>query len=140
MQQVFRRRIRNANIDNSQYRDEVISAIELSEFNPDMCLTKCRKILERIVHQLHDELLGKPGTKPLEQLVADLGRHGKLPRKVMSLCLVVRELGNAGSHPIYDDEQLSYREAQIAILSLINILDWTIRSRSAGNSEAQPPG
>jgi hypothetical protein len=136
MQQILGRRIRSANIDSSEYRYEILSAIQLLEFNPDMCLTKCRKILELTLYKLYSKLLGNPGTRMLDQLVSDLGRQKLLPRKVVSLCFVVRELGNAGSHPIYDDEQLTHREAQIALLSLINILDWALRARLLQDSDA----
>jgi hypothetical protein len=98
--------------------------MDLIPANPDMALSKCRVILEEVLARRHRALLGDPGKRMLEQLIRDLTAKGFLPRKVKALCEVVRELGNTGAHPILDDEKVTHREAQVALLSLMTILEW----------------
>jgi hypothetical protein len=106
----------------------------LMKTDPDMALAKCRQILESRLHMLHAERVGPAGTKRLEQLISDLSRAGALPRKVIALCEVVRELGNVGVHPILDDEKLGHSEAHIALQSLTIILEWYVRSKGPDNA------
>jgi Domain of unknown function (DUF4145) len=116
-------------LDDSPFSDDLAQAKRLLRQHPDMGLAKCRQTLERCLHELHAERIGNPGTKRLEQLIQDLGRAGVLPRKVLALAEVVRELGNVGVHPIFDAEGLTHREAQIALLSLLIVLEWYARSK-----------
>lgn len=127
----FERRILQAHLRHLPIFHDLERAMLLVDNNPDMGLAKCRQILETTLYELHRDSLGNPGTKRLEQLIADLARQGKLPRKVLALCEVVRELGNVGVHPIYDDEELSHREAQIALQALVIVLEWHSRSNCA---------
>src|SRR5262249_9158610 len=59
------------NLDSSDFSDGLQRAKELIATDPDMALTKCRQLLEACMYQLHEKVLGDPGTKPLEQLIAD---------------------------------------------------------------------
>lgn len=120
-------RIENANIANTQFQFEIHRAHELISTDPDMSMAKCRVILESLLIHLHKHTAGNPGTKRLEQLIRDLSSREVLPRKINSLCDVVRELGNVGSHPVLDDEKTSHREAQLALLGLIIIVEWYSR-------------
>jgi hypothetical protein len=129
---VIERRIEKAQLKATLFSRELVRVQELLRTDPDMALTKCRQILESSVYQLHKTAIGNPGTKRLEQLIADLARQAALPRKIVALCEVVRELGNVGTHPIYDDEKPTHQEAQIALLSLIVVLDWFRRSQAPG--------
>jgi hypothetical protein len=123
-------------LKGSNFFKDLARAKALLPTDPDMALTKTRQILERCMAELHEKAHGPCGTKPLEQLVRDLSRDGILPRKVLALCEVVRELGNAGAHPICDEEKLTYREGQIALLSLLIVLKWYVCQES-GNDDRQ---
>jgi hypothetical protein len=95
--------------------------------NPDMAMTKCPKILEAIAHSLFAEHVQAPGTRNLNTLINGLNQGGHLPRKILALAQVIRELGNVGSHPIYDDETLSHREALLALAATTILLEWHVR-------------
>jgi hypothetical protein len=133
--EVIRRRINDAALHNSPFAAALRRAQELVMTDPDMGLAKCRQVLESILSRLHRDTIGNPGTKRLEQLVSDLARQGKLPRKVHALCEVVRELGNVGAHPIYDDELLSHREALISLQALVIVLEWQVRANVSAYTE-----
>lgn len=115
-------------LDESEFGPDLDRAKSLVHTDPDMALAKCRVTLERCLWRFHEKTLGPAGTKPLEQLIRDLGRKSTIPRKIAALADVVRELGNVGAHPIIDDEDLSHREAQIAMLTLVLILEWYERT------------
>jgi pSer/pThr/pTyr-binding forkhead associated (FHA) protein len=138
--EVIQGRIEAAELHNSPVAAALQRAQELVRTDPDMGLAKCRQILENTLSELHRDTIGSPGTKRLEQLISDLARQGRLPRKVHALCEVVRELGNVGAHPIYDDEFLSHREAQISLQALVIVLEWQARAKmSATTLIPKPP-
>jgi hypothetical protein len=129
VESVIEKRTERLGLGETPFAADFREARELMKGHPDMALTKCRKILESCLNRLHRDHSSEPGTRRLEQLIGDGGRQGWMPRKVLALCEVVRELGNVGSYPIYDDEKLTHREAQIAVLSLMLVLEWYARSR-----------
>ena len=117
-------RIESANLVNPLYQFEIYRANELVWTDPQMALAKVRTILEGIMTRLHERAIGNPGTKRLDQLIRDLSTKGVLPRKILANCEVVRELGNVGSHPILDGEIVTHKEAQLALLALLIVIEW----------------
>jgi hypothetical protein len=122
-------RVERWSLSGEPFSADLDLARALVESVPDMALAKCRQLLEGQLHLLHEARLGPAGTRSLDQLIRDLARADVLPRKVLALCEVVRELGNAGAHPIYDDEKLTHAEAHIALQSLTIILEWYVRTQ-----------
>jgi hypothetical protein len=139
LDEVISIRLERWGLREGPFGDELARACDLADGDPDMALTKSRKILEGCLYALHKQRIGPPGTRRLEQLIVDLGRAGVLPRKMLALCEVVRELGNVGAHPIYDGEDLSHREAQLAVLTLTLILEWYVRRRECEAPTIQAP-
>jgi hypothetical protein len=135
IEEVIESRIEDAALHKAPVAAALRRAQELVMTDPDMCLAKCRQILESTLSGLHRDTIGSPGTKRLEQLISDLARQGKLPRKVQALCEVVRELGNVGVHPIYDDELLSHREALISLQTLVIVLEWQGRANTSTTTQ-----
>jgi hypothetical protein len=132
--QVLRDRIRSWQIDKSPFHAHLVSALSLMQDHPDMSLTKCRQALEALINEQHQKRVGNTGTKRLDQLMTELKRQGALPRKISALCEVVRELGNVGAHPIFDDEHLTHREAAVSLLALALIVEWYVRSTEGNQS------
>ncbi len=121
------KRIKTMGLDKGPFGPGLSRVKRLVGSDPDMALTKCRQILERCLHDLVIRHVGDPGTQPLERIIQLLGRAKVLPRKLQALAEVIRELGNVGAHPVYDDEHLSHREAQIALSALTLVLEWFVR-------------
>src|SRR5262249_18659582 len=112
-------RIDRWKLTDSPFFADLVRAQALTPTDADMALAKCRQILEGCLTSLYSRTIGSPGTRKLEELIRDLGRHKALPRKVFALCEVVRELGNVGAHPIYDDELLTYTVVSLESVSSV---------------------
>jgi hypothetical protein len=124
---ILRRRIRRLDLERGAFGDAITAIARLTEDDPDMALAKCRQTLERVLTAVFRQRRD-PGTRPLEQLIKELQREQVLPRKIVALCEVIRELGNVGAHAVHDDETVTYREALIAFNALTLVLDWYGRS------------
>jgi hypothetical protein len=135
---VLRDRITRWGLNETPFAAQLHSALDLVQTHPDMALTKCRQILEGCVIRLHQDKIGNTGTRRLEQILGELNRQNLLPRKVVALCEVVRELGNVGAHPLFDDETLTYREAGLALLSLFLVVEWYVRSAKDARAPVTP--
>jgi HEPN domain-containing protein len=125
---VLLRRMKRWGLSESVFGQDLVAALRLVRDHPDMCLTKCRQILERVLHLFFRVKLGEPGTRNVKVLIQELGKSRHLPRKLMALCEVLRELGNVGAHPIHDPEHVSEREAELGLHSLLLILEWVHRT------------
>jgi hypothetical protein len=124
-------RVKRWELDRGEFGPDLLRLRALVRPDPGIAPAKCRVILVAVMRTEHERAAGRAGTKPLEQIIRDLARQGGLPRKVQALAEAVRELGNAGSHPIPDGEDLCHREAQVAALALLLILEWHRRASGA---------
>ncbi len=138
-------RIRRWELDRGEHAEALQAIVGLVKTNPDMALAKCRQTLEAVLTRLYQGQVGDPRKRPLENLIRDLRNAGVLPRKLVALCEIVRELGNIGAHPILDDEHISHREARIALSSFIVFLEWHARATRTqegageGSGEGEAP-
>src|SRR5262245_57968813 len=76
-------------------------AAEVAELDPEMALTRVRKLLEVVVREAYERHVPEPaGTRPLENLLQRLAKDGHLPTRVAAYANSIRALGNAGTHAL----------------------------------------
>jgi Domain of unknown function (DUF4145) len=69
----------------------VRKAILIADHDPEMALTRTRKVLEYIVRDVYGRRCNeKPGTQPLENLLQRLSKDGHLPRRVSAYANAIR--------------------------------------------------
>ena len=103
--------------------DGIRLAIKIAAIDPEMSLTKARKVLEHIVYEVFRESVGEPpGTRPLQELTQRLVKEKHLPNRVAAYVNIVRELGNAGTHAT--GEHLSREDVAQSISQLLIVVDW----------------
>ena len=68
-------------------RDGIRQAIKIADDDPEMSLTRARKVLEYIVRDVYENSLKqKAGTQPLENLLQRITKEGFLPKRLGGLC------------------------------------------------------
>ena len=98
-------------------------AIRLADNDPEMALTRVRKVLEYVVHDAYQRLVKKPpGTQPLENLLQILVKDGHLPPHLAPYTNLIRELGNVGTHRA--DGKYKMQDVNLSLSQLRAILDW----------------
>jgi hypothetical protein len=85
--------------DFAEIKDGVRKAVQVASLDPDMALTRVRKVLEHVVRDIYQRRCKEdPGTRPLENLLQRLVKDGHLPGKLDAYASAVRKLGNVGTH------------------------------------------
>jgi Domain of Unknown Function (DUF1080)/Domain of unknown function (DUF4145) len=98
-------------------------AVRLADNDPEMALTRVRKVLEYVVHDAYQRLVKKPpGTQPLENLLQILVKDGHLPVHLAPYTNLIRELGNVGTHR--PDGNYKTQDVNISLSQLRAVLDW----------------
>src|SRR6516162_11710620 len=93
------RRLEQLSDQFRELRDGVQKAVLVAEIDPDMALTRARKVLEFVVREVFERRVNEPpGTRPLENLLQRLSKDGHLPARLAAYANTVRELGNVGTH------------------------------------------
>jgi hypothetical protein len=107
----------------SELKAGVQKAIRIANDDPEMALTRARKVLEYIVRDVYLRHCNEePGTKPLENLLHRLIREGYVPRRLGAYANHIRELGNVGTH-VYG-EGVSVRDVLRSLDNLMAIIEW----------------
>src|SRR5271155_3358747 len=82
-----------------ELRDGVRKAINIADEDPEMALTRARKVLEQVVRDVFERRVKEPpGTRPLENLLQRLVKDGFFPARLDAYANTVRKLGNVGTH------------------------------------------
>jgi hypothetical protein len=116
-------------------REGIRKAITIAELDPEMSLTRARKVLEYIVRQVYESRTGEEaGTRPLENLLQRLTRDGHLPRKLAAYANAVRELGNVGTHAF---EPVTPRDVLQSLNQLLQIVEWYFEQSGPAPAAAQ---
>ncbi len=103
--------------------DGIKKAITLCSIDQEMALGRARKVLDFIIADLYKRELGKlPGTQPLENLIQQLARAGKLPRTMVAYANSVRELGNVGIHA--SGEAITEDDVVSSLENLMRLVAW----------------
>ncbi len=108
-------------------RDGFRMAIRIAEEDPEMALTRVRKLLEYVVCDFYDRRCEqKSGTQLLENLIQRLAKDGHLPKKISVYANNIREMGNVGAH--YYGEQVSMEDVRRSLEQLLAVLDWYFKA------------
>ena len=117
-------------------RDGVRRAIRIAGEDPEMALTRSRKVLELVVREVYERRLNEPaGTRPLENLLQRLVKDGFLPARLDAYANGVRLLGNVGTHRF--GERITAADVQRSLSQLIPVLEWYAKEACVGG--APPP-
>src|SRR3954452_17049353 len=82
-----------------ELREGVRKAVLVADLDPDMALTRSRKVLEYVVRDVFERRIKEPpGTRPLENLLQRLVKEGFFPDRLDAYANTVRKLGNVGTH------------------------------------------
>jgi hypothetical protein len=123
-----------------ELRDGVKQAVAIAEFDPEMALTRARKVLEYIVRDVYERRVGEAaGTRPLENLLQRLAKDGHLPKRLAAYANAVRELGNVGTHAF--GEAVTKADVAQSLAQLTVILEWYFtHERPAEGQQTATPG
>jgi hypothetical protein len=106
--------------------------------DPEMALTRSRKLLEAVVREVFERSTGEPaGTRPLENLIQRLVKDQHLPPRVAGYANFVRELGNVGTHAA--DSGVTAVDVRNALSQLARVLEWHFGG-AGGPAAAPAPG
>jgi hypothetical protein len=110
-----------------ELRDGVRRAIRIADDDPEMALTRVRKVLEFVVREVYERRCQEPpGTRPLENLLSRLVRDGHLSTRLEAYASGVRMLGNVGTHRF--GERITPADVHQSLSQLTPILDWYLQS------------
>jgi hypothetical protein len=106
-----------------ELRDGVEKAVRIAGEDPEMALTRSRKVLELVVRDVYERRCNEPpGTRPLDNLLQRLVKDGYLPRRLSPYANAVRELGNVGTHAF--GERVTSADVHHSLMQLLPILEW----------------
>ncbi len=115
-------------------RDGIRQAIKIAQDDPEMSLTRARKVLEYIVRDIYENKLNqKAGTQPLENLLQRVVKEGVFPKRLAAYATAVRELGNVGTHSF--DEEITDKDVLQSLTSLMPIVEWFFEQKNAEEPE-----
>jgi hypothetical protein len=104
-------------------RDGVLKAMRIAADDPEMALTRARKVLEYVIQDICRLRCGEePGTRPLENLLQRLLKDGHLPKRLGAYANHIRELGNVGTHA--HGEAVTADDVRRSLEDLTSILEW----------------
>lgn len=117
------KRLDDLTAEFQELRAEIIKAVRISEDDPEMALTRARKVLEYVVDDVYKLRVKEDrGNRSLENLLVRLVKDGHLPRRLGAYASYIRELGNVGTH-VYG-EDLSTEDVRRSFENLTAILEW----------------
>jgi hypothetical protein len=107
-------------------------AVAIAELDPEMALTRARKVLDHLVRQVYGYRVGEPaGSRPLENLLQRLVKDGHLPRRLAAYANAVRELGNIGTH---FEEPVTLADVAFSLSLLMVIVKWYAEESNVGGA------
>ncbi len=117
-------------LQDSSFRKDLDHVLDLIHVDPEVALKKARLLLKGALRNRYRSLLGDPGNKRLGEVAHDLAERGHLPRKIVSLFNLVKDLtSKPGEDPIFSGDARVAREAHLALWCVAAILDWHSRVR-----------
>jgi formylglycine-generating enzyme required for sulfatase activity len=117
------RRLEQLSDQFRELRAGVQKAIQVAEIDPEMALTRARKVLEFVVREVFERRVNEPpGTRPLENLLQRLSKDGHLPARLAAYANTVRELGNVGTH--HFGQGVTVDDVSLSLSQLGLILKW----------------
>lgn len=121
--QLLLKRLDHLTAEFNELREGVMKAVRISDDDPEMALTRARKVLEYVVRDVFAlRCKEDPGTRPLENLLQRLVKDGHLPKRLGAYASYIRDLGNVGTH-VYG-EDLTKDDVRRSFENLTAILEW----------------
>jgi len=106
-----------------ELKEGVHKAADIASRDPEMALTRARKVLELVVREVYERRCNEPaGTRPLENLIQRLVKDGHFPDRLDAYATTVRKLGNVGTHTF--GEQITAQDVYQSLTQLMPILEW----------------
>jgi formylglycine-generating enzyme required for sulfatase activity len=107
----------------AELRDGVRKAVLVADLDPEMALTRARKVLEYVVRDVFERRVQEPpGTRPLENLLQRLVKDGFFPDRLDAYASTVRKLGNVGTHNF--GARITAGDVYQSLTQLMPILEW----------------
>ena len=120
-----------------EIKDGVQKAVRIADEDPEMALTRSRKVLELVVREVYERRVNEPaGTRPLENLLQRLVKDGHFPDRLDAYATTVRRLGNVGTHTF--GETVTAADVQQSLAQLVPILEWYAREERPGAPNQEP--
>src|SRR5262245_32726044 len=117
------RRLEQLSDQFQELREGVLKAVRIADDDPEMALTRARKVLEHLIRDVYERRLQEPpGTRPLENLLQRLVKDGLFPSRLHAYANTVRMLGNVGTHRF--GEKLTAADVYQSLTQLLPILEW----------------
>jgi hypothetical protein len=111
--------------DFRELRESVRKAVQIAEVDPEMALTRTRKVLEYVVRDVYQQRCKEPpGTRPLENLLQRLVKDAQFPARLEAYASAIRLLGNIGTHGF--GETVSVTDVYLALVQMTPILEWYV--------------
>src|SRR5262249_52548861 len=106
-----------------ELREGVLRAIRIADEDPEMALTRARKVLEYVIREVYERRIKEPpGTRPLENLLQRLVKDGYFPDRLDAYANTIRKLGNVGTHTF--GEKITVGDVYQSLSQLMPILEW----------------
>jgi formylglycine-generating enzyme required for sulfatase activity len=106
-----------------ELREGVQKALLVADLDPEMALTRARKVLEYVVRDVYERRINEPpGTRPLENLLQRLVKDGCFSDRLNAYANTVRMLGNVGTHSF--GEKVTAADVYQSLTQLMPILEW----------------
>ena len=122
-----------------ELRDGVRKAIDIADADPEMALTRSRKVLEYVVREVYERRVNEPpGTRPLENLLQRLVKDGFFPDRLDAYASTIRKLGNVGTHSF--GEKIEVADVYQSLTQLLPILEWYFETERPDALEGQAEG
>jgi hypothetical protein len=107
----------------AEVREGVRKAVLVADIDPDIALTRARKVLEFVVRDVYQRRVKEPpGTRPLENLLDRLAKDGHFPLRLNAYASTIRMLGNVGTHNF--GQGISANDVYQSLAQLMPILEW----------------
>ncbi len=106
-----------------ELREGIEKAVRVADLDPEMALTRSRKVLEHLIREVYERRCNEPaGTRPLENLLQRLVKDGILSNRLDAYATAIRKLGNVGAHGF--GERVTAADVYQSLTQLIPILEW----------------
>jgi hypothetical protein len=129
-------RLEQLSAEVQELREGIRQSVTIAAQDPEMSLTRARKVLEYIVRDVYQNAYAEAaGTRPLENLLQRLVKDEHLPKRLAAYANGIRELGNVGTHGF--GEGVTVQDVYQSLTQLVPIVEWYFQQR--GPSPAAPP-
>ncbi len=121
-----------------EIREGIEKAVLVAKVDPEMALTRARKVLELVVREIFQRRVNEPpGTRPLENLIQRLVKDGYFPDRLDAYASTIRKLGNVDTHSF--GEGVTRTDVRLSLSQLMPILDWYFQVERPDAVVTKPP-